>query len=75
MYDRTSIGWAAVVWYVVSPTSYPLRFVAEYTLIPRFCVAACAVGVPLTGMMAGKRPLFRRIMDIRRQQSVKEDLE
>jgi hypothetical protein len=41
----------------------------------RFCIAACAVGVPLTGMMAGKRPLFRRIMDFRRQQNIKEDLE
>jgi len=44
-------------------------------LTRRFCIAACAVGVPLTGMMAGKRPLFRRIMDFRRQQNVKEDLE
>lgn len=41
----------------------------------RFCITACAIGVPLTGMMAGKRPLFRRIADIRRNRDQKEDLE
>ena len=68
MYDRTTIGWSAVVWYV-------LPLLNDEKLMDRFCIAACAAGVPLTGMMAGKRPLFRRIMDFRRQRNVKEDLE
>lgn len=40
-----------------------------------FCFAACAAGIPITSLLAGKQPLFRRIQGIwRKREEKKQEL-